>query len=830
MNDLRFAVRQLARTPAFTAAVVLTLALGLGVNASVFLVASDLFLRPLPVKDPRELVYVFQQTPQLAFPGDFSYPDYLDLRRAIDRTSDRPAPDMAAAFSGLLAYQHLPIALGRSDAPSERTWIAAVSNNFFEVLGVPAAHGRVFDQHEGRRAAADPIIVLTDACWRDRFGADPTVVGGAVMVNGVALTVVGVTPAGFHGAQWSDAVSGFVPATMLPTLQPGNRMVLDNRGQTAFHVMARLTPGTRLDVAEAAADVVVARLISTYPDVHAPARASLLPERMSRPAPKGSRFTIAIVTALVAGALLVLAVTIANVTNLLFARAAAREHELAVRGALGASRWRLLRPLVVESLLMAAAAGGAGLLLAAWATAWLDTNLATAGDVPPRADYGADWRVFAFTASAALLAGLAASVVPAVSATRRDVATLLRASAPKPPRHAIRSALVVGQVALACVVMVAAGLGSRSTHALAQVDPGFRSDHLLLASYDLGLQRYVMRSGLPRARRFHADVLDGVARLPGVRSASLAERVPLDVDPRMVGSVVGEGQPAGAASGFQLTPVHAVTHAFLETMGMPLVSGRGFQATDDENASRVAIISEALARRLWLDGRAVGRRISINSERPVDVVGVVGDGRLIALADPKWPAVYLPLAQNFRGGVTIVVRTDGDPLALAPSVERVVRELEPDLPVFNVRTMTQQVRRSPMGLMPLRFGTTIVAAQGLLALALALTGIYGLVTFAVARRTKEIGLRMALGATSITVMRLVAAQSVRLAVTGLLAGLPLALLAVRPLANVLVGVAPADPLVIAGVAFSIIAVALAACWLPARRATRVNPLDALRTE
>ncbi len=833
MSDMRLAFRQLKRVPAFTTTVVLTLALGLGVNASVFFLVSDFFLRPLPVKEPRELVHVFQRIPRLDFPDDLSYPDYLDFRRAIDGYGDRPAAGVAAVFSGILAFQQLPVALGRAESGAERAWVAAVSDNFFSVLGVGAAQGRLFTGDEGVTPNADPVIVLTDACWRARFGADRRAVDQQVVVNGVAFTVIGVTPPGFHGAQWSDAVSGFVPATMLPTLQPGNRGVLSARGQTAFRVMARLRTGTSIAEAGAAADAVLAELIARYPDVHAPAaRVQLLPERMSRPVPKASRFTALVVAILAAGALLVLAVTIANVTNLLFARAVDRERELAIRGSLGASRWRLVRPLLAESLLMAAAAGGIGLLLAAWAKTWLDANLAVLGDVPPTATYGADWRVFAFTAGTSLGAGVLAAIVPALRAARRDVLPALKSSAAtaRASRNSMRSVLVVGQVTLACVVLVAAGLGVRSMQALASVDPGFRSDHLLLASYDLSLQRYVLRNGLPRARQFHDEVLERVARLPGVASVSLAERVPLDVDPSMAGSVVGEGQSVSRDSAIQLTPVHAVTHTFHETMAMPLVAGRAFHANDDANAPRVAIISEALARRLWPDEHAVGRRIVINRDRPIEVVGVVRDGRFIALADPKWPAVFLPLAQNFRGRVTLVVRTEGEPLALAPSVERVVRSLEPDLPVFNVRTMEQQVSRSPMGLMPLRFGTIVVGAQGLLALVLALTGIYGLVAFTVARRTREIGVRMALGATSINVTRLVAGQSMRLAIVGLVAGLPLALLGVRPLRSVLYGVAPDDPVVAAGVAVLVLAIALAACWRPAHRATRINPLDALRAE
>ncbi|ACB75139.1 permease [Opitutus terrae PB90-1] len=830
-QDIRQAARQLMRAPGFTATVVLTLALGLGVNTSVFLLVSDFFLRPLAVKEPGELVHVLQKSPRFGFPLNLSFPDFLDFRKAIATDGETDAA-MAAAFSDVLAYQQLTVSLGRTDAGAERTWIAAVSDNFFSALGLEPAHGRLFAANEGRVPGADPIIVLTEACWRSRFGGDPRVIGQPATINALTFTIVGVTPTGFHGAQWSDAMSGFVPASMLPVLQPANGGVLDNRGQLAFNVIARQRPEVTLEQAQSAAEVVLARLIATYPEYHAPARAQLLPERWSRPAPKASRFTISIMAVLAIGALLVLGMAVANAANLLFARAVARERELAVRGALGASRWRLLRPLLVEAVLMAILAGAFALVLADWVDAWLRSLLAVLGDIPPLAEHGADWRVFVFTGGMALVAGVLAALWPALRAARQDVLPMLKEASPTPGKshHRLRSLLVVTQVTLACIVLIAAGLGLRSTRALAGVHPGFRSDHLLLASYDLSLQRYVLRNGLLRAQQFHAEVLDRVARLPGVKSVSLAERVPFDVDPSMAGDVVPQGRRGGDNTRFRLTPVHAVTHTFLETMGIPLASGRDFRASDDRNAPPVAIVTESLARRLWPGEPAIGRRLVINGGAPTEIVGVIRDGRFVALADPSWEAVYLPLAQNFRGGVTLVVRTEGEPLALAQAVERQIRAMEPDLPVYNVRTMEQQIAQSPMALMPLRFGAAVVGMQGLLALVLALTGIYGLVSFHVARRTREIGVRMALGATAANVVRAVAQQGVRLTLTGLALGLPLAYGAILPLKGLLYGTPANDGLVFAGIGSLILMIALLASGIPAWRAARVNPVDTLRAE
>ena len=832
-QDLRYAVRMLAKNRGFTALAVLTLALGLGVNLTVFRFVSDFFLRPLQVKNPNELVCLMQTSPRVGgFALGFSFPDYRDLRDAIEG-GDAQSADMASAFAGLLAYDLMPVALSQRGTVTERTWVAAVSGDFFEVLGVGPARGRVFAPGEGQKPGADPVIVLTDDYWKTRFGGNPGIVGQPVTVNSITFTVVGVTKPGFHGPRWASATSGFVPFTMLPELQPDNRGRLENRGQLGTMVMGRLRPGVKLAQARAAADVALARLIARYSDQHVPAKALVIPERMSRPSPQVASLTALVVATLMLGALLVLAVAIINVTSLLFARAVDRERELAVRGALGASRTRLVRQLLVEAVLMALLAGGLGVWLAHWTGAWLEATMPVLGDTPPAAKYGADWRVFAYTAGLALAAGTFAALVPALKATRHAVVPLLKetTSTTVSSRHALRGLLVIGQVALSCVVLIVAAFGVRSANALGHAKLGFQPANVLLASYDLGLQRYVVRNGVERAQRFHTELLERVRALPGVRVASLAEHVPFDVNASFPGAIVAEGAPPVEDSGSVLFPVEAVDHAYLQAMGIPIVAGRDFTASDRLDAPRVAILNEAMAKRLWPDGSAVGKRILIGGWRPgVEVVGVIGNGRYMALADQGRPHVFLPLAQNFRGAVTLVVSTATEPLALAPAIERIVRGIEPDLPLYNVRTMEQQLANSPMGLMPMRLGATIVGVQGLLVLVLALAGIYGLVSFNVSRRTREIGIRVTMGARPWTIAKLVARQSLVLAGVGLTIGLPLAFVVAQPLGRLLYGVSPADITVYASLAFVIAAITLLACWLPARRAAKVDPMVALRCE
>jgi predicted permease len=834
MNDLRYALRQLARAPGFTATVVLTLALGLGANASVFLFVSDFFLRPLAVKEPDRLVCVMQQTPRFGVPLGFSFPDYHDFSAAA---SDQGANDtgMASAFAGLLLYRQMPVALSRSNALTERTWMAAVSTNFFEVIGVGPAQGRVFNPAEGRQPGADPIVVLTHGYWQTRFSGDPGIIGQTISINGVACTVVGVTTPGFHGPQWTDALSGFVPFTMLPQLQPEDRGRLENRGQLGNMMMGRLRPGATLGQARAAAEVMLARLIQRFPDVHAPAKALVIPERLSRPAPTATAYTPVVLSVLMLGALLVLAVAIANTMNLLFARAVERQRELAVRSALGASRGRLVRQLMVETMVAALIAGSLGLLLAQWAGDWLSRAAGQVSDTPAVAAHGFDWRLFAGTAALALAAGVVAALGPALKATRHAVMPLLNAGGVTMTagRHHWRNVLVVAQVTLSCVVLVAAGLSLRSARVLAHVNPGFVPENLLLASYDLGLQGYVARNGLQRAQEFHRTLLERVRVLPGVRGASLSAHVPFDINAgggTLQGQVNAEGTAPANDPGAPLIPVVPVDRDYIRTMAIPLLAGRDFTSSDIAPTARVALINEALAVRLWPGESAIGQRLVVGGGRPIEVVGVTANGRYVALAEAGRPHVFVPLEQNFRGAMTLVVRTETAPAALAPALERIVHEMAPDLPLYNVRTMEQQISQSPLGLMPVRFGATVIGLQGGLALVLALSGIYGVVSFNVARRTREIGVRMALGSSRVRVIRLVATQSVWLALVGLLVGLVLAFVAMRPLGTLLYGIAPNDGVVFGGVAALILVIALAACWLPARRATRVNPIEALRAE
>jgi predicted permease len=540
VRDFGFAWRSLVRKPAISLAAVLTLALGLTVNATLFSFVNELFLRPLPATDPGRLVVMALKIPKFQYALPNSYPDFQDFRQQVEGRGGE-TPELAKAFAGLMAYKEEVVHLSRAGEGTERAWIHLVSNNYFSVLGVNPHRGRLILPTEGKNPGADPIIVLTFATWRNRFGGDPGIVGQQVKLNGLPFTVVGITPPDFVGAAWGTALCGFVPVTMYQKLAPASGgWIIFERGSTGCFMVGRLQAGVTLAQAHAAANLMMARLIKTYPDVHQPGELLVFPENRSRPSPYVASYMPLIMSALMTLAGLVLAVAAANVANLLYARAADRERDLAVRGALGASRGRLLRQLLSESVLLALSAGAVGTVVALVVQPYLN-RMVSPSDFAPAADTGIDWRIFVFTLGASLAAGLVTGLLPALKATRLDILPLIKAGVPtlNRVRHPWRSLLVVGQIAISCVVLVCAGLAVRSLRQLSHVQLGFKPDHLLIASLDLDRQRYTAEQG----RKFQANLRDRVQALPGVRSVSFAEHAPFDTTMSMKGDISAEGAP-----------------------------------------------------------------------------------------------------------------------------------------------------------------------------------------------------------------------------------------------------------------------------------------------
>jgi putative ABC transport system permease protein len=815
MDELRYALRGLVRQPGFASVAVLTLAFGIAVNTSLFSLVSAFFLQPLPVRDAGQLVLVMQRGDVINVPYGHSYPDYLDYRRT------------STVFSALAAYMPNPVHLSLRGRSAERTWIEIVSPNYFSLAGATPALGQFPRAGDPEGKGGAPTIVLSYRYWQRRFGADPSLVGRNVIVNGRSFVVSGVAPASFTGLSWAMAVSGWVPAGAMGSLMDGGDAFRENRGAPAFRIMGRLAPGRTVDDARAEIGTIARRLASSYPEEHKGTRPIVIPESRSRPDPAISDFLpvfAAVFTALVA---LVLLIACANVANLMIARALARHRDLVIRSALGASRSRLIRFQLVEATVLALAGGVLGLLLAHWGGGLL-SRLVPTGDIPVVEDRPWDWRVWAFTGVMSVVAGVATGLWPAWRATRFDLVTSLKEGSAVigSSRHRLRNLLVVGQVMMSLVVLVSAGLFLRSLRQMETVAIGFRSSGLLMMSMDPGLQQY----GDERGRRFIDALLERAEALPGVASATVVSHVPFDYG-IVFTDVSIDGNIPGSKDGYLVTAFNAVGPTFFETAGVTTVRGRRLDARDDERSRPVAVVNETMARTLWPGREAVGQHFRFGRNGDwIEVIGVAADGKYMMIAEAPRPYFYVPISQRFRSPITLILRSASDPGSLTPAVQRAIAALDPDLPVYNVRTMDKHMASSVFGLLPMRLGASIAGAQGLIGLLLALMGLYAVVSYAVSQRTREIGVRIALGAARADVLRLVVREGMRLSLVGIAVGLLLATGLSVILSKLLYGLPPLDPVVFGGVTVLLVGVSVLACYVPARRAARLDPLVSLRAE
>ena len=814
MSDLRHAFRSLRTHPGFTTVAVLTLALGIGVSISLFSIVSAFFLQPLPVAGADRLALVMQRSDAIDVPYGHSYPDYRDYRAATTTLTD------------LAAYMPTPVHLSARGLTPERTWVEVVSPNYFALAGVSPAFGE-FPRPDDSDTSAPPEVVLSYRYWQRRFGGNPALVGQPVMLNGRTFTVSAVAPESFTGLSWAMAVSAFVPAGAVGTLMDGGDAFRENRGAPAFRVMGRLAPGKELDAARAEFEVLARNIAAAHPAEHKNSRVLVIPENRARPDPAISGFLPVFAAVFAAMVGVVLLIACANVANLALSRAVARQRDLVIRSALGASRLRLVRLQIVESLMISAGAGVLGLLLAQAAGPLL-ASFVPSGDIPINQQHPVDWRVYAFAFAVSAAAGIAAGLWPARQATRFDLVASLKdgTAAAGTSRHRLRNLLVIGQVTMSLVVLVSAGLFLHSLQRMQTQTLGFRPDNLLMMSIDLGLQRY----SEARGRQFLEHLVARAEALPGVQSATLAVHVPFDYG--MQFTEIGIGQPIpGSQEDYVSTPFNVVGPGFFETTGAAIRTGRALNATDDERGRRVGVVNDTMARTFWPNQDPLGQRFRFGRDGEwIEVVGVVADGKYVMLAEQPRPYFYVPLAQRYRSPITLMVRTASEPTVLAAPLRRILNERDPDLPVFNLRTMQEHLRDSVFALMPLRMGASMAAVQGAIGVLLAVMGLYAVVSYTVARRTREIGVRMALGAERLNVLRLVVGEGMRLSLIGIAVGLVLAFGVGFVLSRVLYGVVPLDVPVFAAVTALLLAVSALACYLPARRATRIDPLVALRYE
>jgi macrolide transport system ATP-binding/permease protein len=819
LHDLRYALRTLRQSPGFALVAIISLALGIGANTAIFSLANALILRPMPVPNSSQLIAVQSQLRGESLTGFFqysevSYPDYADLR------------DKNKTFEGLAASQYSPFGFAtEKSALPQMKFGELVSGNFFRVLDVPPVLGRSFRRDEDQVKGRDAVVVLGYDLWQTEFASSPDVVGKTIFLNGIAFTVIGVAPESFTGSQILIRSALYVPLAMEPRLAGGSQQdMLENRGDRGMTVQGRLKPGVSVAQAAAEARVIAQQLAQAYPVTNR--TCSLVVDTDLQSRLKQNPYDLKLVSLLLALSGVVLMIACANVMNLMLSRARARSREIAIRLAIGAGRVRLVRQLLTESLVIAVLGGALGLLVAQ-AGADLFSQIRVPTDIPVVFDVRLDAGVLLFAMLTSVASALLFGLAPALQSTKPDLVPALKsgkADDGKRRRFVGRNTLVVAQVAGALLLLVFATQAYRGSSILLSSPAGFRTDHLLTASFNPVLARYTP----DQTQEFYKRLLEKVRPLTGVKSAALTQAVPM---------VPGGGLSRLVPEGVQLPPgaeavsvvSNTVSEGYFDTVGVPIMEGREFQVTDRADSRRVAVVNELFARKYYPNQTAIGKRFRLNSTSGpvIEIVGVAKQSKYFFLVEPLFEYVYLPLTQNPQPGMTILLQTAGPSGAVAGPLREMVRSLDAGQPMFGVRTMEEifdQRGNQTLGIL-----IEAIGGMGLLGLVLAMVGLYGLMSYSVSLRAREIGIRMAIGADNVGVRRMVLKQGMTLAGIGVVIGLLLCVLASKAV-TVAIGVPSFNLALVAMVATGLVVVAALGAYVPARRASLVDPNTVLRQE
>ena len=822
--DLRFASRQLMKNPGFTLVVVLTLALGIGVNTMLFALVNGVLLHPLPVSDPQQIMLLpARQGVDLLQVWYVSYPALQDFQQQAKES-----------FSDIFADQYTLGGLS-FNGQAHHFLASIVTGNYFSALGVQPAAGRLLRPGEGEQPGSASLIVLGYSFWQKSLGGNPNIIGKQVLIDGQPATVAGVVAKKFHGTNFTLEMDGYLSLNMAtPPQTPAD--FRENRSLRRFNMMARLRPGVSLARAQSAVDVITERLAKEYPATDKDMKVRVVPERLARPSPITATFVPVVAgLSLVLSALLLL-LTCMNVANLLLVRATVREREMAIRTALGAGRGRLIHQMLSESILLALLGGIAGVLLAQWSLRAIasipflkiETNLPLSVEL----NSSFDWRVFSYALVGALVSGILIGLWPALRASANTQVGLResgRGDWATVRGHRLRRLLVVAQVAGSLMLLITSGLFLRSLQRVQRTNLGFDPENVLNLMLNTG------EAGFDQAHsdKFYHVLKDRVRALPGVESVSLSCMVPMGNQPPCQGGAgYVEGRPLAHGEQPPQLSGASIDPDYFHTMRVSLARGRAFNNFDTDKAPAVAIVNQAMANRLWPVQDAIGKRFSTKGQSGPfwEVVGVAQDGRYLFVGLTHQPFFYIPDAQNHAPLRVLHIRASGiAPEALIPTVREVVHALAPDLPILDIKTM----RRSLSGINGyylFRVGAFVAAVMGLLGLILAVVGVYGVASYAASQRTREIGIRLALGASRGSVSRLVLRQGAASVVVGIIVGLLAALALTRVMRNILAETSATDPLVFLRVTVLLAAVGLLACHVPARRAMSVDPMAALRCE
>ncbi len=814
LKDIRYGFRMLLRSPGFTAVAVISLALGIGANTAIFSIISSFLFAPLPVEEPKQLVSIFTTDTKNPGPLPVSHYNYLDFRDKTD------------VFTGVLAFNFAAVNLSKGAGENRQVFAEVVSGNYFDVLGVKPAQGRAFIPDEDKTPSTHPVVVLSYGSWQRDFGGDQSLVGSTISINRRDFTVIGIAPRDFEGTGLGGGPDMWIPMMMHNEVQADLAMFYDARRGLAFNLIGRLKPGVTIQQAQAALSTLASQLEQEYPKDNEGRNVQLIPLLQARIDPGGDGEVVRTSQIMQGTVFIILLIACANVTNLLLARATRRRREIAIRLAIGASRGRLIRQLMTESLVLSLVGGTVGFFAALW-TKNLIRSFVPFGGGPNATEVGLDSSVLIFTLAATVLSGVLFGLAPALQASKPDLVPTLKGDITQPVsqrgfRLNLRKALVVAQVALSLLSLITAGLFVRSLQKAKEVNPGFITDKVVVFGFNLGREGYTPDQG----KQFHRQALERVTSLPGVESATIARDRPFAGGFQRSVFIEGQEPPPGGRG--VLVQVNNISSNFFDTLGIPLLRGRDFAETDNEKAPKVVIINEAMANRFWPDQDAVGKRFKFFGDQDYrEVVGVSRDSKINSLTEQRRPFVYTPMLQEYSPQMTLEVRTSSDPQGMIGAIRSKIQELDPSLSVLNVQTLGERVDGSLQGE---RSQATMIGTAGLLALLLASVGLYGVMAYTVAQRTREIGIRMALGASRKNVLGLVLKQGVTLVSTGVVIGLGLAFGVTRFIASSLFGVTAVDPLTFAGTSLLLIVVSLVASYIPARRATKVDPMIALRYE
>lgn len=812
-RDLRLAVRSLRRNPGFTFVVVLSLALGIGANTAIFSVVDATLLRPLPVPHPDGLIRIDVPASRLTQFGNASYLDLMDFR------------SRSRAFENLAIAHQFFAGMSTGEGEPQVVYGELVSGNFFSTMQIRPVLGRDFRPDEDVEPGKSPVAIISYSLWGRAFANDTGVIGQQIKLNGRSFTVIGVAPKPFTGPNLYYRPDFYVPVTMAEGLTSDGNGVLTHRGWREFNMMGRLRPGVTVAQAQAEMDAIMRDLEKTYPDTNKDT-AAIVRREMDRRMAEGYLFP-AVIMGLV---ILVLLIACANVASLQVARATSRMKEISTQFAVGATRGILVRQLLTESAVLASLGGACGILLAHSLIRSFAALLPYSA-APSNPQFHLDSRVLIFAMAACLISVFLCGLAPALSTAREAMmkaSTNVRAGTSNSRAYGAlaRRILIAGQIALSTLLLIGGGLFLKAFLRAQQVDLGFNPDHVLLVATNPSMRGY----STEKARQFQRQLLQQTLNLPGVKSASLASLVPFLSGASWDLAIDGYTAPGGET--FVDTDTNQVAPGYFATMQIPVLRGREFNDHDNQAAPLVAIVNETLARRYIVNGgdleKAIGHKIALRDHSAIPIIGVVKDSNYGDIGAPPSPVFYMSYAQVGRPIATLCVRTQGDPAALTGPIRAALRSLDPEITPISVLTLTNAV--SSQGLFLPRLSAILGSAFGLVALLLAVVGLYGVVSFLVARRTQEIGVRIALGAQRGGILRMILSSGLVLALIGLAIGAGGALLLTPMMGGLLLNVNPRDPGVFLGVALVLIAATLGACWIPAQRATQVDPMEALRYE